>query len=120
MSLGMASSMSSGVFSTMLPIKHAAECAIKRIVDHIGLDSERTAEVTASLNVLFDGVTKGPGRLYDGLPALPLDSQALVLRPQPTLRGRRFHRRRCSSADSVPQQAYAWSEPRACEVVLLK
>ena len=37
-----------------------------------------TAEVTASLDVLFDGVMKGSGKLYDGLPALSLDGQALA------------------------------------------
>ena len=43
-----------------------------------GLDSVRTKDVTASLDVLFDGVTKGSEELYDGLPALSLDGQALA------------------------------------------
>ena len=34
--------------------------------------------MTALLNVLFDGVTKESGMLYDGLPALSLDGQALA------------------------------------------
>ena len=43
-----------------------------------GLDLKRVKEVTASLNVLFDGVMKGSEKLYDGLPALSLDGQALA------------------------------------------
>ena len=34
--------------------------------------------VAVSLNVLFDGVTKGSKELYNGLPALSLDGQALA------------------------------------------
>ena len=34
--------------------------------------------MTASLNVLFGSVTKGSGKLYDGLPALSLDGQVLA------------------------------------------
>ena len=44
-----------------------------------GLDSERTREVTASLNTLFDSITKGSEKLHDGLPALSLDGQALAV-----------------------------------------
>ena len=36
-------------------------------------------EVTALLNTLFDGVMNGSEKLYDGLPALSLDGQALAV-----------------------------------------
>ena len=43
-----------------------------------GLDPKRLKEVTASLKVLFDGVPNRSEKLYDGLPALSLDGQALA------------------------------------------
>ena len=41
----------------------------------LGLDPERTREVSKSLDILLAGVTEGSGKLYDGLPASSLDGQ---------------------------------------------